>query len=96
MSSNVRTESETAPSESDVEELYDKLFGTPALDALKEEDEPEPMDEAKSFARVYKVARERPWVALRAIYVGVAAHFRGEDPFDYSIGDTRTSGEVDQ
>lgn len=96
MDSSTHTDPETAPSESDVEALYEKLFRTSALDALKgDADEPEE-DDADAYARVYEVARERPWVALRAAYEGVAAHFRGEGPFDYSVSETRTGGEVDQ
>lgn len=86
----MRTDPETVPSESDVEALYERLFGTPALDAVESDER----DELDAYAAVYEVARDRPSVALRAAYEGVAAHFRGEAPFDYSVGETRTSGEV--
>lgn len=90
------TESEKAPSKDDVEAQYDQVFGPPALDTVKEKEESEPMDEADSFGRVYEVAKRRPWVALRAVYAGVATHFRGEGPFDYSVDASRRGGEVSQ
>jgi hypothetical protein len=94
MTDAVRNKPETAPSDTDLEALYEDVFGTPALEAMKE-GEPDPMDESDDFARVYEVAKRRPWVALRAAYEGVAAHFRDEGPFDYSVDEAR-SGEVAQ
>jgi hypothetical protein len=102
MNSSVRTQPETDPSETDppeedVEALYDELFGTPALNASEEtEDKPVPTGEARSFTRIYKLAKRRPWLALHAVQMGVAAHFRGASPFDYSVDETRKSGEVAQ
>ncbi|MCS4195927.1 hypothetical protein GGP46_000742 [Salinibacter ruber] len=88
---------ETNPSEKDVEALYDELFGTPILNAPEEtEDKPVPTGEVRSFTRIYKLAKRRPWLALYAVHMGVAAHFRGAGPFDYSVDETRTSGEVAQ
>ena len=87
----VRTKPATAPSERDVDTLYEQFFGTPALDGLTEEER-----ESDAFARVYETAKENPWVALRAVYEGLAAHFRGAHPFNYSVGEARENGEVAQ
>lgn len=92
MDSSVRTEPETAPSESNVEALYDRLFGTPALDAVKTEER----DELDAYAAVYEVAKQFPVVARKAARDGTSAHYRGAGPFDYSVGETRRCGEVAQ
>lgn len=84
-------DTETAPSESDVEALYDELFGTPALNAVEEE-----RDEMDAYATVYEVAKERPALARKAARDGTAAHYRGAHPFDYPVDEIRMSGEVAQ
>ena len=85
---------ETVPSDADVEALYDELFGTPALDAVEEDTDDR--DEMDAYAAVYEVAKTFPAVARKAARDGTAAHYRGAGPFDYAVGETRTSGEVDQ
>jgi hypothetical protein len=90
MDSSVRNDPETAPSESDVEALYDRLFGTPALDAVETEER----DELDAYALVYEVAKQFPAVARRAARDGTAAHYRGDGSFDYSVAETRERGEV--
>jgi hypothetical protein len=80
------------PSETDVEALYDELFGAPALDAV--EGETDERDELDAYAAVRKIAERFPAVARKAARDGTAAHYRGAGPFDYSVGETRTSGEV--
>ena len=90
----VRTKPETAPSEDDVEALYDELFGTPALDAT--EGETEEQDEFDAYALVREVAEQYPAVARQAAWDGTAAHYRGEHPFHYSTGPRRERGEVVQ
>lgn len=92
MDSSVRTEPETAPSKSDVEALYDDLFGTPALDAVETEER----DELDAYATVRKIAEAFPAVARKAARDGTSAHYRGAAPFDYSVGETRRCGEVAQ
>jgi len=89
---SVRTEPETAPSESDVEALYDRLFGTPALDAVEEETDER--DELDAYATVRKIAEAFPAVARKAARDGTSAHYRGAGPFDYFVGETRRCGEV--
>jgi len=86
----VRTEPETPPTETDVEALYDRLFGTPALDTTQER------DELDAYALVYEVAEQYPGVARQAARDGTAAHYRGEHPFRYSTGPRRKRGEVAQ
>lgn len=78
--------------ESDVEALYDELFGTPALDAV--EQDTEERDELDAYADVYEVAKQFPAVACKAARDGTSAHYRGAGPFDYSIGEARCCGEV--
>jgi len=87
----VRTKPETAPSEDDVETLYDRLFGTPALDALEDE-----RDELDAYALVYEIAKERPAVARQAARDGTRAHYRNAHPFAYAVDEARSSGEVDR
>ena len=87
-------DTETAPSESDVEALYDELFGTPVLDAVEEETEER--DKMDAYATVYEVAKERPAVARKAARDGTAAHYRGAHPFDYPVDEIHMSGEVAQ
>ena len=90
----VRTEPETTPTETDVEALYENLFGPPALDAVK--DETDERDELDAYALVYEVAEQYPGVARQAARDGTAAHYRGEHPFRYSTGPRRKRGEVAQ
>ncbi|MCS3955562.1 hypothetical protein GGP81_002093 [Salinibacter ruber] len=86
----MRTDPETAPSDADLEALYDDLFETPALDAI----ETEGRDELDAYAAVYKVAKNFPAVARKAARDGTSAHYRGAGPFNYSVGETRRCGEV--
>jgi hypothetical protein len=88
MIGSASTDTETAPSDADLEALYDELFGTPALDATEER------DEMGAYAAVYEVAKEHPAVARKAARDGTAAHYRGAGPFDYAVGETRRCGEV--
>jgi len=92
MNRTVRTDPETAPSESSVEALYDDLFGTPALDAVETDER----DELDAYAAVYEMARHFPAVARKAARDGTSAHYRGAGPFDYSVGEARRCGEVVQ
>lgn len=87
-----RTDPERAPSEDDVEALYDRICGTRALDAVETDER----DELDAYAAVYEVAKQFPGVARRAVRDGTAAHYRDEGPFDYSVGETRTTGEAAQ
>jgi len=86
MIGSASTDAETVPSEGDVEALYDRLFGTPALDAVKKE-----RDEMGAYATVYEVAKEHPALARKAARDGTAAHYRGAGPFDYAIRDRQTA-----
>ena len=88
----VCTDRETAPSDADLEALYDDLFGPPALDAVK--DEAEERDEMDAYAAVYEVAKTFPAVARKAARDGTAAHYRGAHPFDYIAAEARRCGEV--
>jgi hypothetical protein len=90
----VRTKPETAPSEDDVEALYDELFGTPALDAA--EDETEERDELNAYALVYKIAKERPAVARQAARDGIRGHYRNAHPFRYSTSPQPECGEASE
>jgi len=90
MNRTVRTDPETAPSESNVEALYDDLFGTPALDAVETDER----DELDAYAAVYEMARHFPAVARKAARDGTSAHYRGDHPFRYSIGPRPERGEV--
>ncbi|MCS4155054.1 hypothetical protein GGQ03_002348 [Salinibacter ruber] len=85
---------ETVPSEDDVEALYDKLFGPPALDAAK--DEAEERDEFDAYALVYEIAKERPALARQAARDGTAAHYRDDHPFHYSTDPSPEHGEAAQ
>ena len=89
MIGSASTDTETAPSDADLEALYDELFGTPALDAEEEE-----RDEMDAYAAVYEVAKEHPALARKAARDGTAAHYRGAGPFDYAVDETRRCGEV--
>ena len=86
------TETETAPSDADLEALYDRLLGTPALNAVEEDTEER--DEMGAYSAVYEMAKEHPAVARKAARDGTAAHYRGEGPFDYAVGEPRRCGEV--
>lgn len=88
----VQTDPETASFESDVEALYYRLFGAPALDAV--EQEREERDELDAYAAVYEVAKQFPAVARRAARDGTAAHYRGAGPFDHKVNETPGCGEV--
>lgn len=88
----MRTDPETAPSDADLKALNDELFGTPVLNSV-ETDERDKLD---AYAVVYEVAKQFPAVAREAARDGTAAHYRGADPFDYSMGETRERGEVAQ
>lgn len=90
MNRTVRTDPETAPSESSVEALYDDLFVTPALDAVETDER----DELDAYAAVYEMAKHFPAVARKAAQDGTAAHYRGEHPFHYSTGPRPERGEV--
>jgi len=83
------TNTETAPSDAELEALYDDLFGTPVLDAVEEETEQR--DELDAYATVYEVAKERPAVSRKAARDGTTAHYRGAGPFDYAIRDRQTA-----
>ena len=89
MIGSASTDTETVPSECEVEALYDRLFGTPALDAVEEE-----RDEMDAYATVYEVAKEHPALARKAARDGTAAHYRGAHPFRYAVDETRRCGEV--
>jgi hypothetical protein len=86
------TNTETAPSDAELEALYDDLFGTPVLNAVEEE--PEQREKMDAYTTVYEVAKERPAVARKAARDGTAAHYRGAGPFDYAIRDRRTAAEA--
>lgn len=85
------TETDTEPSESEVEALYDELFGTPALEA--EDDE---VDRTKAYFLVRTIAEKYPGTARKATRDGTSAHYRNAHPFNYPVSETRASGEVDQ
>lgn len=59
---------------------YDELFGPPALDAVKDEEE---LDDFNTYAAVYGHAKERPFRAWKGVLDGISAHFRGAGPFNY-------------
>lgn len=94
MIGSASTDAGTVPSEGDVEALYDRLLGTPALDAVEEDTEER--DEMGAYATVYEMAKEHPALARKAARDGTAAHYRGAGPFDYAVGETRRCGEVAQ
>ena len=88
----LHTDTETAPSDADLEALYDELFGTPVLDTVEEKTEQRCKIDA--YAAIYEMAKERPAVARKAARDGTAAHYRGATPFDYAIRDWQTAGEA--
>ena len=92
MIASVPTDTETAPTETDVEALHDTLFGAATLDAMT--GEAHERDELDAYATVREVAEEHPAVARKGARDGTATHYRGTTPFDYSIRDRQTAREA--
>jgi hypothetical protein len=64
---------DTAPA--DLEELYEQLFGAPALGPSRE----------RVFSGVYELAVERLMAAEDAVDAARSEFYRGDHPFDYSV-----------
>ena len=78
----------------ELEAMYNDLVGKSAPEGAQVEIEgPE---EFYAYALVREVAEEYPSVARQAARDGTAAHYRGDDPFGYSVSNARGSGEVVQ
>jgi len=88
----VHPKPESAPSEDDVEVLYQEVFGTPALDETK--NDADGRDKLDAYATVREIAKEFPSVARKATRDGTRAYYRDDHPFSYLIGGARASGEV--
>lgn len=78
-------DSDDAISAGCLESLYEELFGSPILDVTAT-GEKSKRDKFDAYALTHEVAKEHPVTVRRAVRDAVSSHYRGDHPFDYSIG----------